>query len=127
MAVAVFAACGVYQVSSLKDRWLAHCRSPLGLLMHYASYRGRSRDLRVGHNGAYCVGCCWGLMVILIAVGVMNVAAISARPVWCWSRRYGNGARPPSHPQAPLIADTVGLGTSSLARGNAGSPGSADF
>jgi predicted metal-binding membrane protein len=75
--VAVFAGCGVYQLSSLKDRCLAHCRSPLGLLLHYGSYRGKSRDLRVGaHHGGYCLGCCWALMLILIAVGVMNVAAM---------------------------------------------------
>jgi predicted metal-binding membrane protein len=24
-------------------------------------------------HGAYCVGCCWGLMVILFAVGVMSL------------------------------------------------------
>ena len=75
-AVAVFANCGVYQLSRPKDR----CRalgSPIALLMHYGSYRGRLRDLRVGaHHGGYCLGCCWGLMVILIAVGVMNVAAM---------------------------------------------------
>jgi len=77
MAVAVFAVCGIYQLSSLKDRCLAHCRSPLGLLLHYGTYRGRLRDLRVGaHHGGYCLGCCWALMVILIAVGVMNVAAM---------------------------------------------------
>ncbi len=77
MAVAVFAVAGIYQLSSLKDRCLAHCRSPLGLLLHYGSYRGRLRDLRVGaHHGGYCLGCCWALMVILVAVGVMNVAAM---------------------------------------------------
>ena len=77
MAVAVFAAVGIYQLSSLKDRCLAHCRSPLGLLLHYGSYRGRSRDLRVGiHHGGYCLGCCWALMLILIAVGVMDIAAM---------------------------------------------------
>jgi predicted metal-binding membrane protein len=77
MAVAVFTVCGVYQLSSLKDRCLAHCRSPVGLLLHYGSYRGLSRDLRVGvHHGGYCLGCCWALMVILIAVGVMNVVAM---------------------------------------------------
>jgi predicted metal-binding membrane protein len=92
LAVAVFAGCGVYQLSSLKDRCLAHCRSPLGLLLHYGSYRGRSRDLRVGvHHGAYCLGCCWALMAILIAVGVMNVAAmvglaalVLIEKVWRW-------------------------------------------
>ncbi len=76
-AVAVFAACGAYQLTGLKDRCLAHCRSPLGLLLHYGSYRGRLRDLRTGvHHGGFCLGCCWALMVILIAVGVMNVAAM---------------------------------------------------
>jgi predicted metal-binding membrane protein len=77
LAVAVFAACGVYQLSRLKDRCLAHCRSPIALLLHYGSYRGRTRDLRTGaHHGAYCLGCCGALMVILVAVGVMNVAAM---------------------------------------------------
>jgi predicted metal-binding membrane protein len=96
-AVAVFAVCGVYQLSSLKDRCLAHCRSPLGLLLHYGSYRGRSRELRVGvHNGAYCLGCCWGLMVILIAVGVMNVIAmiglaalVLVEKAWRWGPATG--------------------------------------
>jgi predicted metal-binding membrane protein len=77
LGVAVFAACGVYQLSWLKDRCLAHCRSPLALLLHYGSYRGRFRDLRVGaHHGGYCLGCCWGLMLILIAVGTMNILAM---------------------------------------------------
>jgi predicted metal-binding membrane protein len=96
-AVAVFAVCGVYQLSPLKDRCLAHCRSPLGLLLHYGSYRGRTRDLRVGaHHGGYCLGCCWGLMVILIAVGVMNVAAmvglaalVLIEKVWRWGPAAG--------------------------------------
>jgi predicted metal-binding membrane protein len=97
LAVAVFAVCGIYQLSSLKDRCLTHCRSPLGLLLHYGCYRGRSRDLRVGvHNGAYCLGCCWGLMVILIAVGVMNVTAmiglaalVLVEKVWRWGPAAG--------------------------------------
>jgi predicted metal-binding membrane protein len=97
LAVAVFAVCGVYQLSSLKDRCLAHCRSPLGLLLHYGSYRGRFRDLRVGaHHGGYCLGCCCGLMVILVAVGVMNVAAMVAlaalvliEKVWTWGPAAG--------------------------------------
>ena len=61
LAVTVFAACGVYQLSRLKDRCLAHCRSPLALLLHYGSYQGRSCDLRAGaHNGGYCLGCAPG-------------------------------------------------------------------
>ena len=82
LAVAIFAGCGVYQLTGLKDRCLAHCRSPFGLLLRYGSFRGRTRDLRVGaHHGAYCLGCCWALMLILIAVGVMNVVAMIALAV----------------------------------------------
>jgi predicted metal-binding membrane protein len=78
-AAAAFALCGLYQLSPLKRRCLAHCRSPLALLMHYGSYRGPLRDLRVGlHHGAYCAGCCWALFLLLIVVGVMNVAAMLA-------------------------------------------------
>jgi hypothetical protein len=48
LAVAVFAMCGVSQLSRLRDRCLAHCRSPLALLLHYGSHQGRFRDLRAG-------------------------------------------------------------------------------
>jgi len=97
MTVAVFAVAGIYQLSPLKDRCLAHCRSPLGLLLHYGSYRGRSRDLRVGaHHGGYCLGCCWGLMLLLIAVGLMNVIAmvglaalVLIEKLWRWGPAAG--------------------------------------
>ena len=82
LAIAIFAACGLYQLTSAKDRCLAHCRSPFGLLLRYGSFRGRTRDLRVGaHHGAYCLGCCWALMLVLIAVGVMNIVAMVALAV----------------------------------------------
>lgn len=77
LAVVIFAACGIYQLTPLKDRCLARCRSPLGFVLKFGSYRGRSRDLRVGLNhGAFCLACCWGLMVLLIAFGLMNLAAM---------------------------------------------------
>lgn len=82
LAVAIFAACGLYQLTGLKQTCLRHCRSPFGLLLHYGSVRGRTRDLRVGaQHGAYCLGCCWALMVVLIAVGVMNIVAMVALAV----------------------------------------------
>jgi predicted metal-binding membrane protein len=66
---------GIYQLTPLKDFCLRHCRSPVAFLLHVSSYKGRLRDLRVGlYHGLYCIGCCWGLMVVLIAVGVMNLA-----------------------------------------------------
>jgi len=71
----VLVAAGAYQLTPLKDFCLRHCRSPVAFLLHVSGYKGRLRDVRVGmYHGVYCVGCCWGLMVVLVAVGVMNLA-----------------------------------------------------
>jgi predicted metal-binding membrane protein len=79
LGVAIFAAGGVYELTPWKDWCLRHCRSPIGTLLHYIHMRGRIRDLRVGiHHGATCVACCSGLMIVLVAVGVMNVPAMIA-------------------------------------------------
>jgi predicted metal-binding membrane protein len=69
--------CGVYQLTPLKESCLQHCRSPLGHLLHYTSLRGPSADIRVGlGHGAWCLGCCWSLMLLLVTFGVMNVFAM---------------------------------------------------
>jgi predicted metal-binding membrane protein len=73
VAGAVIAAAAIYQLSPLKDACLAKCRSPLGFLV--GSWRdGRLGATRMGvEHGAWCVGCCWGLMLTLFAVGVMSI------------------------------------------------------
>jgi predicted metal-binding membrane protein len=74
-AAITLAVAGVYQFTPLKARCLRHCRSPLGFLLHFGNYPRRLRDVRVGlYHGGYCVGCCWSLMLVLVAVGVMNMA-----------------------------------------------------
>jgi predicted metal-binding membrane protein len=64
---------GLYQLSPLKRVCLHHCRSPLSIIMH--GWRdGYVGALRMGFvHGAYCLGCCWGLMLVLFAVGLMNL------------------------------------------------------
>ncbi len=79
LGAAIFVTAGVYQFTSFKDVCLRHCRSPMSLITYYTSFRGLAIDLRVGvHHGIYCVGCCWGLMLILVALGVMNIPAMAA-------------------------------------------------
>ena len=74
VGAAALVAAGVYQFAPAKRRCLSHCRSPLGVLLHVGGYRGPLRDVRAGlYHGAYCVGCCWGLMVALVALGVMDL------------------------------------------------------
>ena len=66
----LIAAAGLYTLTPLKRACLRHCRSPLAFLMRHASLG----PLRTGvTHGAYCVGCCAGLMLVLFAVGMMSV------------------------------------------------------
>ncbi len=75
IGAALLVGAGIYQFSPLKDRCLALCRSPLHILMRVGAFRGPGRHVRAGaYHGAYCVGCCWSLMVALIALGVMDLA-----------------------------------------------------
>jgi predicted metal-binding membrane protein len=77
IAVVALVAAGVYQLTPLKSRCLRHCRSPLAQLLHYGNVKGRFRDLKVaGHHAGFCLGCCWGLMTLFFAFGVMSVWAM---------------------------------------------------
>jgi predicted metal-binding membrane protein len=77
VAVTTFAVVGAFQLSPLKFRCLSHCRSPIAHLIHYLGFRGATRDLRAGaSHGWFCLGCCWALMLLMIAFGVMNVGAM---------------------------------------------------
>ena len=69
----VLVVAGVYQFTPLKTACLRACRSPLGFLM--ARWRaGYVGTLRLGlAHALYCIGCCWALMVILVAAGAMGL------------------------------------------------------
>jgi len=69
---------GIYQLTPIKLACLRTCRSPLGFLM--SRWRaGLAGAFRMGvEHGALCVGCCWALMLLLFAGGVMNLAVIAA-------------------------------------------------
>lgn len=64
---------GVYQFTPFKAMCLDKCRSPLGFLLS-AWRSGKGGALRMGlHHGAYCLGCCALLMLLLFVLGVMNL------------------------------------------------------
>ena len=73
LGAAILTAAGIYQLTPWKNRCLMRCRSPLGFLM--TNWRdGRVGAARMGlRHGIYCLGCCWALMCVLFAVGVMNL------------------------------------------------------
>jgi predicted metal-binding membrane protein len=81
-AAALLAIAGIYQWTPLKQACLATCQSP----MAFITRRWRSGDIgafRMGaEHGVYCVGCCWALMLLLFAGGVMNLAVIAALTIF---------------------------------------------
>lgn len=72
---ALLVGAGIYQWLPAKEACLARCRSPLAFLMRHSLASARD-SFRLGLvHGAYCVGCCWALMLVLFAVGAMNLVA----------------------------------------------------
>jgi predicted metal-binding membrane protein len=87
-------AAGLYQFSGLKRACLNHCRSPASFLSQ--NWRpGRSGAFRLGLvHGAYCLGCCWVLMLLLFAGGVMNLIWIAGLSILVLIEKLGPfGAR----------------------------------
>jgi predicted metal-binding membrane protein len=75
IGAAVLAIAGLYQFSALKYRCLDKCRAPLGFIIeHWRGAREKWHALLLGgRHGAYCVGCCWALMLLMFIVGTANV------------------------------------------------------
>jgi predicted metal-binding membrane protein len=78
LSALLLAAAGIYQFTPLKERCLNKCREPLPFfLTHWRA--GNVGALRMGmSHGAYCVGCCALLMLLLFALGVMSLAWVAA-------------------------------------------------
>lgn len=70
----VLVACGLYQMTPLKDACLVHCRVPQLFLGHHWRDGLDGAFLLGAQHGLYCAGCCASLMVVLLVVGMMNLA-----------------------------------------------------
>jgi predicted metal-binding membrane protein len=83
----------VYELTPAKYACLRRCRGPFSFLL--GAWRdGAAGALRMGvEHGAWCLGCCWALMVALFVIGVMSVtwmafiaALIAAEKLLPWRR-----------------------------------------
>lgn len=76
MLAATLLAAAVWQLTPAKSACLRQCRSPLSFFMRYGRRLERPLGaLRIGIvHGAFCFGCCWALMLVLVAAGSMNLA-----------------------------------------------------
>jgi predicted metal-binding membrane protein len=69
---------GIYQLTPWKSACLKHCRDPVLLVAHHL-HGGWRGALRLGiHHGVFCAACCWGLMIIQLILGTMNLTVMAA-------------------------------------------------
>lgn len=86
-------AAGAYQWTPLKRACLRQCQSPIGFLMGRWR-KGSGGALRMGlEHGTFCVGCCWALMLLLFAGGVMNLWVILGLTVFVAFEKLGSFGR----------------------------------
>ncbi len=90
---------GLYQVTRWKRVCLRHCRSPLDFFSRHQIRRPRDSWKFGVHHGAYCTACCWGLMAIQLALGVMSIplmlmlaAVILLEKQWRYGEALATGA-----------------------------------
>jgi len=90
---AIFIGAGVYQFSALKHACLTQCQSPFPFF--FANWATTPRGVfRLGvKQGLYCLGCCWAMMLVMFAVGVMNVIWMAALAVVMTIEKMGTDKR----------------------------------
>ncbi len=78
---------GLYQLSPLKRVCLSKCRTPLQFILG-SWHDGYGGAFRMGlEHGAYCLGCCWLLFVILFPLGIMNIAVMALLTVLIYAEK----------------------------------------
>lgn len=89
IAGAVAVAAGLYQLTPLKSVCLRHCQSPISFSLPHSNYLDRVTRafLAGGRYGMFCLGSCWMLFVLLIALGTMQLAWMLALSVVIWLER----------------------------------------
>ena len=113
LAAALLAGTALYQLSPVKAACLDQCRSPIHFVMRYWS-PGIAGALRLGLvHGLFCVGCCWGLMLLLFVAGVMNLAWIALLAAIVFAEK----AAPPNWRISRLIAGLLFAGAAALLAG----------
>ena len=87
-AAVILAIAALYQLTPLKRACLRVCRTPFAFLLQY--WRpGMAGAFQLGiRHGLYCLGCCWALMLLLFAGGVMNLAVIVALTLWVLVEKF---------------------------------------
>ncbi len=87
LAVGIYGVAGLYQFTSFKDRCRSRCLSTR--CCHTEEGSTLVQTVRVaGNHGLICIGCCAAYMVVLITVGMTNIAAMAILTVVIFVERH---------------------------------------
>lgn len=108
LAGGTFVLAAVYQLTPLKAVCLRHCRTPMSFFLHLrGDLRRPGVALRAGvQHGSYCFGCCWALMVVLVAMGTMHLGWMVAFAVLIAVEKVV--------PEGDRVGRALGLGLAAL-------------
>jgi predicted metal-binding membrane protein len=90
---AIFIGAGIYQFTPLKHACLNQCQRPFPFF--FANWQTTAKGVfRLGvQQGLYCLGCCWAMMLVMFAVGVMNVVWMAGLGIVMTIEKIGSGRR----------------------------------
>jgi predicted metal-binding membrane protein len=93
VAGAMFLAAGLYQFSALKHACVSQCQHPFRFF--FGNWTSDPRGVfRIGvGQGLYCLGCCWAMMLLMFAAGIMNVVWMAILGVVMAAEKLGTTAR----------------------------------
>jgi predicted metal-binding membrane protein len=78
LSATLFALAGVYQFTSLKQACLSVCQRPFPFFFANWTTHPRGVLLLGLRQGLHCLGCCWAMMLLMLATGAMNVVWMAA-------------------------------------------------
>jgi predicted metal-binding membrane protein len=114
-AAAILIGAGLYQFSKLKHACLTHCQNPFPFFFtNWATTTGGIFRLGI-KQGLYCLGCCWAMMLVVFAVGVMNVAWMAGLAAVMTVEKLQTGRRFAHGVGVALIAIGTGIAASVFA------------
>jgi predicted metal-binding membrane protein len=109
LAGGVIMVAALYQLTPAKDACLRRCRAPFAFITDEWRYGRRGALVMGALHGAWCVGCCWGLMAALFAVGVMSLGWMVFVSVLVAAEKLSPWPRPANYAITALLL-ALGLG-----------------
>jgi len=87
LSAALFLLAGIYQWTPWKNACVSRCRAPMTFFITYWE-EGDRGNWRMGlRMGKFCLGCCWAMMLLMFALGIMNLAWMGLLTLYMYAEK----------------------------------------